>query len=182
MKLFIYIAALWILSLTAAQTPATRVADLVGGKYIGGNKLTGQAPSGYEKFLVMWVDDPGICRPDLHVNYRQNYLPDPAGRISICGRVVFQGIKFPKGDSVADGKYLSYEFKEAYLFDLRGMPVRLQFVTQTIAGVSFRFNGSYLETPNETDAAYLEGKMSKLVNGQLESETKLRFAPFFIIE
>lgn len=73
----------------------------------------------------MWVDDPGICRRGLQVNNRQNFLPNAEGKIAVCGRVVFQGKNFSKGDSGADGKYLSYEFKEAYLVDSRGAPMRL---------------------------------------------------------
>ena len=182
MRLLIGIFILFLSLPTIAQTPGTRVADLVGGKYISGNKIAGQPPAGYKRFLVMWVDDPGICRRDLHVNTKENFLPDATGRIAICGRVVFQGKHFPKGGSVADGKYFSYEFKEAYLVDLKGTPVRLEFITRTVDGVHYRFNGTYLEPRNENQAVYLEGNITKFANGQRLTETKLRFVPYVIME
>lgn len=177
MKLTIAIFIFCVFHPIEAQIPATRVADLIGGKYIAGYKISGQLPAGYEKFLVMWVDDPGICRRELQLRNRDNYLPKPDGRIAICGRVVFQGKNFPKGVSDVDGHYLCYEFKEAYLVDLKETPVRLEFVTQMVDGVNYRFNGSYLESSIEPDVAYLEGTLTKLVNGQPVSETKLRFSP-----
>ena len=182
MKLHIAIFVLCLSLPIAGQTPATRVADLVGGKYISGNKITEQTPAGFERFLVMWVDDPGICRRDVHVNIKENFLPDAAGKIAVCGRIVFQGKNFPRGGSVADGKYLTYEFKSAYLVDLKEAPVRLELITVTLDGVHYRFGGTYLEQPNGNDAVYLEGNMTKFVNGQRVSETKLRFSPYVIIE
>ena len=182
MKFLIPIFFLCVPFPASGQTPATRVADLVGGKYVSGNIITGPPPAGYERFLVMWVDDPGICRRDVHVNLRENFLPDAAGRIAICGRVVFQGKNFPQGGSVADGKYLSYEFKDAHLIDLKGTPVRLEFITRTVEGVYYRFHGTYLEHQNATEGMYLEGNMTKFVNGQRVSENKLRFSRYVIME
>lgn len=165
-----------------SQTPATRVADVLGGKYISGNKIAGQPPAGYERFLVMWVDDPGICRKDLDVRTRENYLPDTSGRIAVCGRIVFEGKNFPNGGSVADGNYLMYTFKEAYLIDLKEKPVLLEVVTQEVDGVYYRFSGTYAEHPSSTSNVYLFGNMSRFVDGKLVSENTMGFAPFNIIE
>ena len=63
--------------------------------------------------------------------------------------------------------------------------MRLVFATKTVEGASYRFDGRYLEDFGKEiagDGAYLEGKMTKLVNGQAVSENRLRFAPYIMME
>ena len=79
--------SLWLS--VAAQTPGTRVADAHGGKYFSGNKLSGETPPAFAKFLLMWVDEIGICRRDLPDSNK--FVADSNGRIAVCGRVVFKG-------------------------------------------------------------------------------------------
>jgi len=159
----------------------TRVADSEGGKYIGGYRIAGQPAAGYQRFLVMWVDDPGICHRDLHVNTKERYLPDKSGRIAICGRVVFKGNNFPDA-SVPDREYLSYEFKEAYLIDIKEKRIRLELATETVDGVYYRFSGDYVEPPNMTGNIYLMGNMSRFLNGQAVSLMTLGFSRYGIVE
>ena len=186
MKLLLILTVILILSPPAvAQNSENRVAEALGGDYIGGNKIVGESPAGYEDFLVMWVDDIGICRKDVPVNRRENLLPDRSGRIAVCGRVVFKGWRYPQGGSDSDGKYLSYEFKEAYLIERKGGPVRLAFDTKAVNGVSYHFEGVYLQNRNNQSGdggAHLEGKGRKLQNGRKITETTLRFSPYIIIE
>ena len=59
-------------------------------------------------------------------------------------RVVFKGFQYPQGGSDADGKYLSYEFNEAYLKD-QERPVRLVFNTNDVDGVRYHFEGAFTE-------------------------------------
>jgi hypothetical protein len=100
-------------SLANSQTHSSRVADALGRGYIGGNKIAGKHPKFYQQLLVMWVDQIDTCRRAVPVNRREDFLPDASGRISVCGRVVFKDWRYPQGDSNSDGKYRSYEFKEA---------------------------------------------------------------------
>ena len=172
-------------SLAESQTHSSRVAGALGHGYIGGNKIAGKHPKGYQQFLVMWVDEIGICRRDVPVNRRENFVPDASGRISVCGRVVFKDWRYLHGDSDSDGKYRSYEFKEAYLIDLGEGPVRLAFDARELDGVGYHFEGIYLEKGNaqpDEGSIHLEGEMSKFQRGRKVSQAKLRFSPYWIIE
>ena len=186
MRLLLILTAILILSPSAvAQTPGSRVADALGGGYIGGHRIAGKPPNGYDDFLVMWVDDIGICRKGIPVNRKENLLPDLGGRIAVCGRVVFKGWRYPQGVSDSDGKYLSYEFNKAYLIEHKAEPVRLAFDTKAVDGVSYHFEGVYSEHRKDQPGdgrVHLEGKMSKLHKGRKVAETTLRFSPYAIIE
>jgi len=64
-----------------------------------------------------------------------------------------------------------------------GEPVRLNFDTITVEGVSYHFNGTYLKnTKTALVETHLEGVMRKMMNGQKVAETKLRFSAYNILE
>src|SRR4051794_8793173 len=58
--------------------------------YIGGSKLYGSPPEGYEDLLALWVDDRSQ-RGFLGRNYRRYLIPDKNGMIPVLGRLVFKG-------------------------------------------------------------------------------------------
>jgi hypothetical protein len=186
MRLLTVLTTMLLLSsLAKGQTNNSRVPDALGYGYIGGNQIAGKHPKCYQDFLVMWVDRIGICRRDAAVNRRQNLLPGASGRISVCGRVVFKGWRYPQGDTDSDGKYRSYEFKEAYLIDLGEEPVRLVFDTRELDGVGYHFEGVYLEkrrVQSDDESIHLEGEMTKFLSGRKVSQAKLHFSPYRIIE
>jgi hypothetical protein len=162
------------LSLPAiAQTSGHRVADAIGG-----NKIIGDLPKGYEDFLALWVDY--NVPKDYHLSsvdaYRSLLVPDKEGKIAVGGRVVFKG---------KASRYLSYEYKSALLVEKPGESIKLIFDTEVVEGVSYHFEGTYLERKKDSFAGHslhLEGVMTRLVNGQRVAENKLRFLPYAILE
>ena len=166
-----------------------RVADALGGGYIGGNKIAGDRPKGYEDFLVLWVDfNPAafrkfpLTKQSMKQSVQESLYPDSQGRIAVGGRVVFKGLRHPQGSSTSDGEYLSFEFSEAYLIDLDARPIGLIFDTAPIDGVHYHFEGKYVDDKTGRDGVHLEGTMRKLRNGEKLTETDLSFVPYNIIE
>src|SRR5882672_3136015 len=99
-----------------------RVYDANGRTYIGGNTIVGALPPSYEDFLVMWVDyqthpSSALSATPDETDVRTRLMPDSQGRISVAGRVVFKGPRYPDGDGMSDGRYTWYEFKDAYLVE-----------------------------------------------------------------
>lgn len=176
--LSILILTLMLSSPAIAQTSGHRVADAVGGNFIGGNKIVGDLPKGYEDFLMLWVDYKVPKGYDVSSNdaYRPLLIPDKEGKIAVGGRVVFKG---------KASKYLSYEYKSASLIERANEPIRLIFDTEVVEGVSYHFEGTYLGRKGNSSTGnnvQLGGKMTKLVNGQRVAEHTMRFSPYIILE
>jgi hypothetical protein len=167
------------------QTPGRKVLNSKGRDYIGGNKIISRIPEGYEDFLLLWVDSLCICRKNVDCDdIRGNLTPDRNGRIAVCGRVVFKQ-PHHQGGSDSDDEYLSYEFAEAHLIDIRGKPIQLVIRTKQRDGISYRFIGEYFEKPQtdvEGSRIHMKGKMTKLKDQRLISKTEIAFTPYNIIE
>ena len=179
MKVLSILVLTFILSSSAISQPSgRRVADSIGSNFIGGNKIAGDMPKGYEDFLMLWVDykiPQGYSLNSIDA-FRSLLIPDKGGKIVVGGRVVFKG---------KVSKYLSYEYKSASLIEKANAPIRLIFDTEIVEGVSYHFAGTYLERRGDSSVSenvHLEGVMTKRVNGQKVSENKLRFSPYIILE
>lgn len=153
--------------------PSQRIADAYTHEYIGGHKIVGEPPSGYEGFLMLWVDDCRLfgIKPD----------PNPGSTMVVCGRVVFKGPRYPKGGSAADGKYLSYEFGDAHLVYREGQEVRLVFDTLAVDHVRYHFGGVFDEIEGKGSGGekkHLSGLMTRIVESQGTIDTKLSFSAY----
>jgi len=111
-------------------------------------------------------------------------MPDSQGRISVAGRVVFKGPRYPDGDGMSDGRYTWYEFKDAYLVERTEEPVKLIFDTEVVNGVSYHFEGGYIEagTSSKEGKVHLIGLMSQIRAGNNVTATTLPFQPFQMLE
>ena len=171
------VLTLILLPSVIAQTSGHRIADALR-HFIGGNKIVGDFPKGYEEFLVLWVDykvPQGYNLSSVDA-FRSLLIPDKEGKIAVGGRVVFKG---------KVSEYLSYEYKSASLIEKANEPIKLIFDAEVVEDVSYHFEGTYLEKQGDSSArenVHLEGVMTRLVNGQKVAENKLRFSPYIILE
>jgi len=135
--------------------------------YMGGKKIKGHVPKGLEGFVVFWVE---FKRPD---NYKGNYqdllTPDLAGKIPVAGRMVFKD---------PPSSHQEYRFEAAKLVERNCDPVELIFPTEQKNGVSYRFVGRYLESPETT----LEGTLSRQYQGRDSFRAKLKFKAWNVVE
>jgi hypothetical protein len=172
------VLTLLLASSVVMQTAGRRVADLRGRNLIGGNKIVGNLPKGYEDFSTLWVEykaPPGY-KTNSDDDYNELLIPDKEGKMAVGGHMVFKG----KGS-----EYLSYEYKTAFLIEKANEPIRLIFDTEVVEGVHYHFEGVFLERKADgsaQDNAHLEGSMTKFLNGKKVSENRLRFSPFIIME
>jgi hypothetical protein len=175
-----------IQTLAQRPVPGHKVMTAEAGNCFGGNKIAGTPPKEYEGLLVFWIEHICICRRDVGCEEKRNLEPDANGRIAVCGRVVFKGSAYPQGDSDSDGKYLTYEFAQAHLTDIKGKPIQLIFRTKQRDGVSYRFTGRYLgksQAGASADRIQLVGTMTKLKSEKRVSRAAaLAFAPYNIKE
>ena len=72
-------------------------------------------------------------------------------------------------------KYVGEVLSRTY----RKHPIILSFATDSVNGVSFQFEGEYLDEPEEVNGQYidLKGKLIRFLNGRKTAEALLKFTP-----